>query len=128
MAQRERRIKIDFPAERGHDFFPVVAVRENAAGWDQAVDGIRDGSDQHSELISTVDVLLFKTENDRTEVFVVGEVVPVFGAVKVLLVSLLLDRGQPELAELLPGLFNRGLFSPGFADSTSRDLHALNQV
>lgn len=47
-------------------------------------------------MIAAVDNLLLEAEHDRPEVFVVGEVVPVLGAVEVALVRLLLDRRQLE--------------------------------
>ena len=72
------------------------------------------------ELVSPVDVLLLETEYHRSEVLVVGEVVPVLAAVKVLLMRLLLHRGQPELAVLLPLLLDRGLLSLRLADPDLR--------
>lgn len=50
------------------------------------------------ELIASVDDFLFETEHNRTEIFIVGEVVPVFGAVEISLVRLLFDRRQLERA------------------------------
>ena len=47
MAQRQRRVEVDLPAEGGDDLLAVVAVGEDAAGGDQAVDGVADGADQN---------------------------------------------------------------------------------
>ena len=70
------------------------------------------------ELIPAVDVLLLEAEDDWTEVLVVGEVVPVLRPIEVLLVGLLLHRGQPERSILLPVLFYRRLLPPGLTDSS----------
>ena len=74
--------------------------------------------EQVPELIPAVDVLLLEAEDDWTEVLVVGEVVPVLRPIEVLLVGLLLHRGQPERSILLPVLFYRRLLPPGLSDSS----------
>ena len=63
------------------------------------------------ELVPPVDVLLLEAEDDGAEVLVAGEVVPVLCPVEVLLVRLLLHRGQPELPVALPLLLDRGLLA-----------------
>lgn len=62
-------------------------------------------------MIASVDRFLLDREDDRPEVLVVGEVVPVLGPVEVLLVRLLLDGGKFETLLLLPLLLDRCLFS-----------------
>lgn len=61
-------------------------------------------------MIAPVDRLLLDRQDDRAEVLVVGEVVPVLGPVKVLLVRFLLDGGKFETLLLLPLLLDGGLF------------------
>ncbi len=46
LAQRERRVEVDLPPERGHDLLAVVAVGEDAARGDEAVDGVAHRSNQ----------------------------------------------------------------------------------
>ena len=58
------------------------------------------------ELVPAVDGLLFQTEDDRSEVLILREVVPVFRAVKVLLKRLLFDRGEFKRAILLKVLLD----------------------
>lgn len=61
------------------------------------------------ELIPAVNDLLLETEDDGAEVFVVGEVVPVFGSVEVAFVRLLFDGRQFESAAAFELLFDHRL-------------------
>ena len=63
------------------------------------------------ELVPSVDVLLLEAEDDWSQVLVVGEVVPVLGAVEVALVSLLFHRCQFERTAALELLLD-GRFAP----------------
>ena len=96
------RVEVYFPAKRAHHLLPVVPaarsythttppllspIREDAAGGNEAVDGVSHRSHQDPELVPTVDVLLLHAQYDGAQVLVVGEVVPVFSAVEVLLIS-----------------------------------------
>ena len=58
------------------------------------MDGVAHRPDQDAELIPPVDVLLLQAEDDGAEVLVVGEIVPVLGAVEILLVGCLDHAGQ----------------------------------
>lgn len=73
--------------------------------------GVGDRPHQNAELIAPVDRFLLDRQDDRAEILVVGEVVPVLGTVEVLLVRFLLDRGQLEALLLLPLLLDGGLLS-----------------
>jgi len=66
---------------------------------------------QDAELIPSVERLLLDGQDHRTQVLVAGEVVPVLGAVEVLLVSLLLHGDQLEGALLVPLLLDGGLLA-----------------
>ena len=61
LAQCQGRVEVDLPAEGGDDLLAVVAVGEDAAGGDQAVDGVADGADQNPK----------KREESRLYVFIV---------------------------------------------------------
>ena len=61
------------------------------------------------ELVAAVDGLLFEAEDDRAQILVLGEVVPVLRAVEVLLERLLLDGGELERAVLVEVLLDRRL-------------------
>ena len=63
------------------------------------------------ELVPAVNGLLFEAEDDRAQVLVLREVVPVLRAVEVLLIRLLLDGGQLEGATLLEVLLDGGLLA-----------------
>ena len=78
------------------------------------------GHDQLPELVPAIDVLLLETEYHRSEVLVIGEVVPVLGAVKVFFMGLLFHRGQPELPVLLPLLLYRSFLSLRLSDSATK--------
>ena len=69
-------------------------VRKHAASGDEAVDGVAHRSHQDTELVPPVDVLLLQAEDDGAQVLVVGEVVPVLGAVEIFLVGCLHHAGQ----------------------------------
>lgn len=86
-----------------------VPVGKDAASGDKAVDRVTDGSDQDSELVSAVERLLLDAEYHRPEILVVREVIPMLRAVEVLLVGLLLDRGELKALILLPLLLDGGL-------------------
>ena len=58
------------------------------------MDGVAHRSHQDPELVPAVDVLLLQAEDDGAEVLVVGEVVPVLGAVEIFLVGCLHHAGQ----------------------------------
>ena len=58
------------------------------------MDGVAHRPDQDAELIPPVDVLLLEAEDDGPEVLVVGEIVPVLGAVEIFLVGCLHHAGQ----------------------------------
>lgn len=64
------------------------------------------------ELVSPVERFLLYGQNYRPQVLVIGEVIPVFSAVKVLLVRLLFDASKLETLILLP-LFLDGRLLPG---------------
>ena len=68
---------------------------------------VANGSHEDSELIPSVDYLLFHTEHDWTEILVVGKVVPVLRSIKVSLVRLLFDRRQFERSRTIELLLNR---------------------
>ena len=72
---------------------PDQPVRKHTTSRDEAVDGVAHRSDQDAELIPPVDVLLLEAEDDGPEVLVVGEVVPVLGAVEIFLVGCLHHAG-----------------------------------
>ena len=74
------------------------------------------------ELVPAVDVLLLEAEDDRPQVLVVGEVVPVFRPVKILLVGFLLHRSQPERSVLLPMLLDRRLLPPWLTNPGDKGL------
>lgn len=46
LAEGERRVEVDLPAQRGHDLLPVVAIGEDTAGWNQTVDRVGNSPDQ----------------------------------------------------------------------------------
>lgn len=73
--------------------------------------GVSDSPNEDPELISTIQCLLLDTQYHWTEVLVVREVIPMFRAIEILLVSFLLDRGQLESLVLLPLLLDRSLLS-----------------
>ena len=56
--------------------------------------GVAHCPHQDPELVPPVDVLLLQAEDDGAEVLVVGEIVPVLGAVEILLVGCLHHAGQ----------------------------------
>jgi len=84
----------------------TLPVSEDAAGGDEAVNRVADGPDEDPELVPAVERLLLDAEYHRSQILVVGKVVPVLRAVKVLLVGLLLDRGELEALILLPLLLD----------------------
>ena len=69
-------------------------VGKYTASGDEAVDGVPHRSDQDAKLVPPVDVLLLQAEDDGAEVLVVGEVVPVLGAMEIFLVCCLHHAGQ----------------------------------
>ena len=79
------------------------------------------------ELIASVDDLLFEAEHNGAEIFVVGEVVPVFGAVKVSLVRLLFHRRQFERSTPLELLLNGRLPPVQVADFRQTDAAHLQR-
>lgn len=87
----------------------TVPIGKHAAGGDKAVDRVTDRSHQDPELVPAVERLLLDAEYHRPEILVVREVVPVLRAVEILLVGLLLDRGELEALILLPLLLDGGL-------------------
>ena len=58
------------------------------------MDGVSYCSDQDSELVSAVDILLLEAEYDGPEVLVAGEIVPVLSAMEILLIGSLYHAGQ----------------------------------
>lgn len=66
------------------------------------MNSIANSSDKNPELVSPVQSLLFDAQYHRTEILIIGEVIPVLGPVEILLVGLLLDVGQLESFILLP--------------------------
>lgn len=88
-----------------------LPISENAAGGDKTVDRVTDGSDQDPELIPAIEQFLLDTEYHRSQILVVCEIVPMFRAVEVFLVCLLLDRGKLEALILLPLFLDGGLLS-----------------
>lgn len=73
--------------------------------------GIGSRSNQYTELVTPIEGLLFDGEDDWTQVLVAGKVVPVFGAIEVLLVCLLFHGDQFKGALLVPLLLNGCLFT-----------------
>ena len=71
---------------------------------------------EEPELIAAVDDFLFEAKDDGAEVLVVGEIIPVLGAVEVALVRLLLDGRQLESAAALELLLNGRLPAAELAD------------
>jgi len=84
----------------------TLPVSKDAAGGDKAVNRVTDGPDEDPELVPAVERLLLDAEYHRSQILVVGKVVPVLRAVKVLLVGLLLDRRELEALILLPLLLD----------------------
>lgn len=68
------------------------------------------------ELIAAVDDFLLETEDDRAEVFIVGEIIPVLGTVEVAFVRLLLDRRQLESSTPVELFLDGRLPTAEFAD------------
>ena len=62
-------------------------ISKDTAGGYETMNCVSNSSDQDAELVPTVDVLLLHAQYDGAQVLVVGEVVPVFSAVEVLLIS-----------------------------------------
>ena len=75
------------------------------------MDGVAHCSDQDTKLIATIDVLLLETENHWTQVIVIGEIIPVFSAVKILFIRGLNHARQLEAAVFTPVLLDDGLFA-----------------
>lgn len=64
------------------------------------------GPYENAKLLSPLEILLLDAEYHRAKILVVGEVIPMLGAIEVLLVRLLLHRRQLEALILLPLLLN----------------------
>lgn len=71
-------------------------IGKNAAGWYESVYRVAYGSHEYAKLIPAVQRLLLDAQYHGSQVLVVGEVIPVLGAVEVLLVRFLLDGGELE--------------------------------
>ena len=84
--------------------------------------GVAHGSHQDPELVPPVDVLLLQAEDDGAEVLVVGEIVPVLGAVEIFLVGCLHHAGQlnrPGFNTLIPirAHLKTAIFAPVFLNN-----------
>lgn len=88
-----------------------LPIGKDAAGGNKAVDRVTDGSDQNPELVAIIERLLFDAEYHRSQVFVVGKVIPMLRAVEIFLVGLLFDGGELETLILFPLLLDGGLLS-----------------
>lgn len=68
---------------------------------------ITDSPYEYPKLITSIECLLFDTEYNRAKIFVVGEIIPMFRSVKVLLIRFLFDRCQFETLILFPLFLDR---------------------
>ena len=75
------------------------------------MDRVADRPNEYPELISAIDWLLLDAQYHWTEILVVGKIIPMFRAIKIFLISLLLDGRQLESLILLPLFFNGSFFS-----------------
>lgn len=62
-------------------------------------------------MVSAIRGLLLKGEDDRTQIFILCEVVPMFRPVEIFLVSLLINAGKVKLTIPLPLLLNAGFLT-----------------
>ena len=79
-----------------------LPISKDTTGGYESMDCVSHSPHEDAELIPAVDVLLLEAEDDGSEVVVVGEVVPVLGAVEILLIRCLDHAGQLETSVLVP--------------------------
>jgi len=73
------------------------------------------------KLISTIDIFLLQTKNDRSKIFIISKIIPMFSSIVIFLMSFLLNWSQSKWSIFLPMLFNLSLSSPRFFDSELKD-------